>query len=271
MAECQGLCRLRQVTAAHLIVESERLTSPASVEQLFAFNYALPSTPSSSKTTLPPRDESTISQDSPLSSSPTKQSSSTPTGTSSPKPTGWQTYNPRTEFTRQGVGSRTRGWRFTDINKDYSFSATYPSKLVVPNRIGDAVLQYAAKYRSKARIPALTYLHWANNVGPSQVACVHLTVILIPHAGFHHSIIPTDGRTERSPISPGREAGRVYIRITSVSRGLLYQPFNDTSASTACLRLDHHESHHRRPSNYKRHGQRCHGSRNREYGALQIW
>ena len=166
MAECQGLCCLRQVTV-HIIEVNTTLIISASVEQLFAFDYALPSTPSSSKTTLPPRPESTSSHDSPLSSSPTKQSSSTPTGTSSPKPTGWQIYNPRTEFTRQGVGSRTRGWRFTDINKDYSFSATYPSKLVVPSRIGDAVLQYAAKYRSKARIPALTYLHWANNVSPT--------------------------------------------------------------------------------------------------------
>lgn len=150
----------------------DMLKVPASVEQLFAFNYSLPSTASSSKITLPPRAESSSSHQSPLSSSPAERSP-TPTGTPSPKPTGWQVYNPRTEFTRQGVGSRTRGWRFTDINKDYSFSATYPSKLVVPSRIGDAVLQYAAKYRSKARIPALTYLHWANNV--SRLALLKLS------------------------------------------------------------------------------------------------
>ncbi|WVQ72356.1 hypothetical protein IAR50_001907 [Cryptococcus sp. DSM 104548] len=76
---------------------------------------------------------------------------------------GWQTYNPRAEFARQGLGTRTKAWRFTDVNKDYSFSPTYPSKLVVPSRISDSTLSYAAKYRSKARIPALTYLHWANN------------------------------------------------------------------------------------------------------------
>jgi myotubularin-related protein 6/7/8 len=33
---------------------------------------------------------------------------------------GWQIYQPRVEFTRMGVGSRTKAWRFTDINKDYS-------------------------------------------------------------------------------------------------------------------------------------------------------
>ncbi|XAO22563.1 hypothetical protein I312_101336 [Cryptococcus bacillisporus CA1280] len=76
----------------------------------------------------------------------------------------WTVFNHRTEFARQGLGTRTKAWRFTDINKDYSFSPTYPSKLVVPSRISDSTLTYAGKYRSKARIPALTYLHWANNV-----------------------------------------------------------------------------------------------------------
>ncbi|WVF66661.1 hypothetical protein IAT40_001402 [Kwoniella sp. CBS 6097] len=76
---------------------------------------------------------------------------------------GWTIYNPRQEFARQGLGSKTKSWRFTDINKDYTFSPTYPAKLAVPTRISDSTLSYAAKYRSKARIPALTYLHWANS------------------------------------------------------------------------------------------------------------
>ncbi|KAG6333230.1 hypothetical protein ID866_5865 [Astraeus odoratus] len=75
---------------------------------------------------------------------------------------GWSIYFPRKEFGRMGVGSRTKAWRFTDVNKDYQFSPTYPSLLVVPTRISDSTLQYAGKYRSKCRIPALTYLHWAN-------------------------------------------------------------------------------------------------------------
>ena len=77
---------------------------------------------------------------------------------------GWSTYNVREEFSRQGLGTRTKAWRFTDINKDYAYCPTYPTKLVVPSRISDSVLSYAGKYRSKTRIPALTYLHWANHV-----------------------------------------------------------------------------------------------------------
>ncbi|KAG6854569.1 hypothetical protein C0991_004905 [Blastosporella zonata] len=79
-----------------------------------------------------------------------------------PTSNGWSIYSPRDEFVRMGVGSRSKAWRFTDINKDYSFCPTYPARLVVPTRISDATLQYASKYRSKCRIPILSYLHWAN-------------------------------------------------------------------------------------------------------------
>ncbi|KAH9009888.1 Myotubularin-like phosphatase domain-containing protein, partial [Lactarius pseudohatsudake] len=77
---------------------------------------------------------------------------------------GWNLYSPREEFGRMGVGKRSKAWRFTDINKDYTFCPTYPSRLVVPTKISDSTLQYGAKYRSKCRVPALTYLHWANFV-----------------------------------------------------------------------------------------------------------
>ncbi|TKY87075.1 hypothetical protein EX895_003752 [Sporisorium graminicola] len=72
-------------------------------------------------------------------------------------------YDPKSEFARQGLGSRSKAWRFTDLNAQYAFCATYPSLMAVPSRISDTTLSYAAKYRSKARIPALTYLHWANH------------------------------------------------------------------------------------------------------------
>ncbi|KAH9989088.1 protein-tyrosine phosphatase-like protein [Russula compacta] len=75
---------------------------------------------------------------------------------------GWNLYSPREEFGRMGVGTRSKAWRLTDINKDYTFCSTYPSRLVVPTKISDSTLQYGLKYRSKGRVPTLTYLHWAN-------------------------------------------------------------------------------------------------------------
>ena len=43
------------------------------------------------------------------------------------------------------------------------FSPTYPSLLVVPSQISDNTLKFAGRYRSKVRLPALTYLHPVNN------------------------------------------------------------------------------------------------------------
>lgn len=102
----------------------KELTVVTSVAQLYAFNYE-PSPP------LPTND-------------------------------GWSMYSPMEEFTRMGVGTRTKAWRFTDINKDYTLCSTYPALLVVPTKISDTTLQYAVKHRSRGRLPALTYLHWAN-------------------------------------------------------------------------------------------------------------
>ena len=61
-----------------------RLTLAASVTQLYAYNYK-PNPP------LPTNE-------------------------------GWKMFTPREEFQRMGVGLRTKAWRYTDINKDYSVS-----------------------------------------------------------------------------------------------------------------------------------------------------
>lgn len=78
---------------------------------------------------------------------------------------GWALYNIRDEFRRQGISDklRDRGWRITDINKDYSFCPTYPSVLVVPTKIKDPTLKHAGKHRTRCRVPTLTYLHPINN------------------------------------------------------------------------------------------------------------
>ncbi|EFX03655.1 protein phosphatase [Grosmannia clavigera kw1407] len=74
---------------------------------------------------------------------------------------GWDIYDARAEFRRQGISEKLpdRGWRISSINLDYSFSPTYPDVLVVPSKISDNVLKYAGQFRSRARIPALTYYH----------------------------------------------------------------------------------------------------------------
>lgn len=53
-------------------------------------------------------------------------------------------------------------YRKTDIAFS-KFSPTYPSLMPVPTSISDNTINYAGKYRSRARIPILTYLHPVNN------------------------------------------------------------------------------------------------------------
>ncbi|BGP24953.1 phosphatidylinositol-3-phosphatase ymr1 [Rhodotorula toruloides] len=74
----------------------------------------------------------------------------------------WDIYSAEEEFARMGMGTRSKAWRFTDINADFQFCPSYPAKIVVPAKISDTTLSYAVKYRSKSRIPGLVYLHWAN-------------------------------------------------------------------------------------------------------------
>ncbi|RDA93336.1 hypothetical protein CP533_0302 [Ophiocordyceps camponoti-saundersi (nom. inval.)] len=78
---------------------------------------------------------------------------------------GWEIYDPRAEFRRQGISEKLpdKGWRITNINKDYTFCDTYPAVLVVPSKISDNVLKYARDFRSRNRIPVLSYIHPVNN------------------------------------------------------------------------------------------------------------
>ncbi|ORY63549.1 myotubularin-like protein [Pseudomassariella vexata] len=91
---------------------------------------------------------------------------------------GWELYDPRVEFRRQGISTKSveRGWRISQINKEYTFSPTYPGLLVVPSKISDSTLRHAGSFRSRQRIPVLTYLHSLNNcsITRSSQPCVGL-------------------------------------------------------------------------------------------------
>lgn len=84
----------------------------------------------------------------------------------------WRIYDPMAEFKRQGLDltSPECNWRMSDINNDYKFCATYPSKLVVPSQISDTLLMHAAKYRSQGRIPVLTYYYKKTNCSITRAA-----------------------------------------------------------------------------------------------------
>ncbi|RDW93591.1 phosphatidylinositol-3-phosphatase YMR1 [Aspergillus mulundensis] len=76
---------------------------------------------------------------------------------------GWELYDAGKELARQGVDRDGHGWRISQMNSDYGFSPTYPALFAVPTSISDNTLNYAGRYRSRVRIPVLTYLHPVNN------------------------------------------------------------------------------------------------------------
>ncbi|KAH3681420.1 hypothetical protein WICPIJ_007618 [Wickerhamomyces pijperi] len=89
----------------------------------------------------------------------------------------WGMYNTVREFERQGLSFKetpvaaaaagnnkpsATNWRVTNLNSKYKLCETYPRVLIVPKTISDNVVTHASKYRSKQRIPALSYYYQAN-------------------------------------------------------------------------------------------------------------
>eukprot|EP01043_Picozoa_sp_COSAG02_P006595 COSAG02_NODE_189_length_30109_cov_71.135855_8_plen_1727_part_00 len=65
----------------------------------------------------------------------------------------------RSEWERQGLNSATSRWRATSLNSNYELCPTYPDVFYVPASINDADVQEVAKFRSKQRLPVLSWIH----------------------------------------------------------------------------------------------------------------
>lgn len=73
---------------------------------------------------------------------------------------GYSIYNPIQEFMRQGaIQTKNEKWRISNVNKLYSICESYPSILCVPRYVTDNTLAEGAQFRSKGRIPVLTWLN----------------------------------------------------------------------------------------------------------------
>lgn len=70
-------------------------------------------------------------------------------------------YNLLLDYRRMGALEHPK-WRTTDINATYQFCPSYPNVLIVPASISDECLVNASKYRSKQRLPCLTWIHPLN-------------------------------------------------------------------------------------------------------------
>ncbi|XP_065201150.1 myotubularin-related protein 6 isoform X2 [Planococcus citri] len=74
-----------------------------------------------------------------------------------PQPAGWNFFDLQAEYQRMQVPNDE--WCLTLLNKDYNLCDTYPKYLYVPTSATQNVLLGSSKFRSKGRLPVLSYLH----------------------------------------------------------------------------------------------------------------
>ncbi|XP_039240729.1 myotubularin-related protein 8 isoform X1 [Pipra filicauda] len=74
---------------------------------------------------------------------------------------GWKLIDLKLDYQRMGIPNDY--WEITDVNKDYEVCSTYPPEIVVPRAASKAVVMGSSKFRSRGRIPVLSYLYKENN------------------------------------------------------------------------------------------------------------
>uniref|UniRef100_A0A8B9RK39 Myotubularin related protein 8 n=1 Tax=Astyanax mexicanus TaxID=7994 RepID=A0A8B9RK39_ASTMX len=70
---------------------------------------------------------------------------------------GWSLIDIVTDFNRMGLPNEL--WDISHINSEYELCSTYPSVLGLPKSASVATVTGSAKFRSRGRLPALSYYH----------------------------------------------------------------------------------------------------------------
>ncbi|XP_043313651.1 myotubularin-related protein 8 isoform X2 [Cervus canadensis] len=74
---------------------------------------------------------------------------------------GWKLIDQTSDFGRMGIPNRY--WTITDANRNYEICNTYPPEIVVPKSVTLGTVVGSSKFRSKERVPVLSYLYKENN------------------------------------------------------------------------------------------------------------
>ncbi|KAF2076685.1 hypothetical protein CYY_001998 [Polysphondylium violaceum] len=86
---------------------------------------------------------------------------------------GWLVYSPKREYARFNIYEDTSGlnsnlfWKVSTINRDYKYCSSYPNWFVTPRVILDRDLEKIFSFRSKGRVPVLS---WRDNNGNSSIS-----------------------------------------------------------------------------------------------------
>ncbi|XP_074651370.1 phosphatidylinositol-3,5-bisphosphate 3-phosphatase MTMR2-like [Tubulanus polymorphus] len=70
---------------------------------------------------------------------------------------GWLVYDPISEYKRMGIPNDS--WRITRANENYELCDTYPQILSVPATATDEDVRHVAAFRSRGRLPVLSWIH----------------------------------------------------------------------------------------------------------------
>ena len=70
---------------------------------------------------------------------------------------GWRVYDPTEELKRMGLPNKQ--WLISNVNQNYRICDTYPTILGLPAKTTLDELHMVAKFRSKGRIPVLSWIH----------------------------------------------------------------------------------------------------------------
>lgn len=70
---------------------------------------------------------------------------------------GWTVYDPEAELRRQNVPNDN--WRVSRINEKYDVIDTYPNSIGVPKQATDEFIRQVASFRSRGRLPILSWIH----------------------------------------------------------------------------------------------------------------
>ncbi|KAI0219617.1 Myotubularin-related protein 2 [Lamellibrachia satsuma] len=137
---------------------------------------------------------------------------------------GWSVYDAVSELRRQGVP--TDSWRLSRINENFELSDTYPAILSVPAAATDDDLRYVAAFRSRSRLPVLSWIH-----PESQATITRSSQPLVGVAGKRSK---DDERYIQMIMDANAQSHKLYIMdarpsVNAVANKVGLMPTNSTS------------------------------------------
>ena len=158
---------------------------------------------------------------------------------------GWNVYNAVDELKRQGLPNES--WRITKVNDQYQICETYPRVFGVPKATSDEELAEVAKFRSRGRLPVLSWMH------PESLATI--VRCAQPLVGVSNNRSKADERYIQSIMDANAQAHKILIfdarpkvnSMVNFVNGGGYES-EDTYANAEITFLDIHNIHVMRES-----------------------